>query len=299
MIFPLISVIIPMYNREKTIVRCLDSVCHQTYSNIEVIIIDDCSSDNSVQLVIDYPDDRIKLVKLEENSGAQFARNKGIEEAKGEWIAFHDSDDIWDKGKLEKQIGILNKNNFDKNIVVHSNCYCFDEGNNKEWIWNVPKTDGNCLKLLLQRPAPLFPTLLVSKERLVKDGLLDEDVPSYQEWDTSIMLSKNCIFFHIEEPLFTYIFHGGETISKNKSRELDGYFYIISKYKEEMTLNGFYEGHINYLIFRSLTFGLFDYAVKFISMKQDVGIRIILLNILVKYRINNKYLLKFFRKVVV
>src|SRR5574344_63545 len=118
-----ISIVIPMYNRSKTIIYCLDSVCTQTFKNIEIIVVDDFSTDNSVDLVSSYQDNRIKLIKLEKNSGAQIARNRGIIEAKGNWIAFNDSDDIWEKDKLEIQIKELEKTNFDKNTVVHSNCF--------------------------------------------------------------------------------------------------------------------------------------------------------------------------------
>lgn len=290
----LISVVIPMYNREETIVGCLDSICHQTYKNIEILVVDDLSSDRSIQLVLNYPDNR---VKLNQNSGAQVARNKGIEEAKGEWIAFNDSDDIWHVEKLEKQIRTLRENNFGKNIVIHSNCYCFDEKNNEKWVWNVPRTEGDCFKLLLERPAPLFPTLLVSKEALMRHGMLDENTPSYQEWDTSIKLSKDCTFVHINEPLFTYVFHKGATISKDKKRDLDGFLYIVNKYKKEMKEYGFYDSHINFLIFRSIEFHLFDYAKKILDMEHRKNMKFILLETLVKYKISNKYILKVMRKI--
>lgn len=295
---PLISVVIPMFNREKTIEECLNSICNQTYKNIEILVVDDCSSDNSKSIVNNYLDDRIKLIQLSLNSGAQVARNIGIIAAKGKWIAFNDSDDIWLEDKLEKQVEVLKENNFDANIVVHSNCYCIDQVQNKKWIWNVPRTEGYCFRILLERPAPLFPTLLISKEALIQHGLLDENVPSYQEWDTSITLSKNCTFIHISAPLFTYVFHKGETISKNKRRDLEGFLYIINKYKREMKEYGFYDSHIKFLILRSIEFHLFDYAEKILDLRYSKNIKFILLNILVKYKISNKYILKIVRKFI-
>lgn len=294
----LISVVIPMFNREKTIEECLNSICNQTYKNIEILVIDDCSSDNSKSIVNNYPDNRIKLIQLSQNSGAQVARNTGIVAAKGKWIAFNDSDDIWLEEKLEKQVKILKDNNFDKNLVLHSNCYCFDQEKNKKWIWSVPRTEGNCFELLLERPAPLFPTLLITKEALMRHGLLDEKVPSYQEWDTSINLSKDCTFIHMDEPLFTYVFHKGETISKNKRRDLDGFLYIINKYKSEMTQYGFYDNHVNSLILRSIEFRLFGYAENILDLKKNQDMTFILLNFLVKYKISNKYILKIMRKLI-
>lgn len=295
---PLISVVIPMYNRSKTIIDCLDSVCKQSYTNIEVLVVDDCSQDNSIQMVKDYFDNRVRLIQLAYNSGAQVARNRGICEATGNWIAFHDSDDIWDLKKLEKQYEILKENNFNENLVIHSNCYCYNVSTGAQEIWKVPKTENDCFSLLLKRPAPLFPSILTSKKVLIKIELLDEQVPSYQEWDTSIRLSKECRFIHIDAPLFTYIFHEGDSISKNKIRDIEGYWYIVDKYKKEMIEEGVYQGHITNLIFRSLDFYLFSFSRKFIDFKNKRGVRLLLLKALVKYKVKNKFLLKFIKRII-
>ena len=91
----LISVIIPLYNKEKTIVHTLSTVMSQTYKCFEVIVVNDGSSDDSVQLINDnFSDSRIRIIS-QENSGVSVARNKGVEEAKGDWIAFLDADDEW------------------------------------------------------------------------------------------------------------------------------------------------------------------------------------------------------------
>ena len=99
-----ISVIIPMYNSAKYIEECVQSVLNQTYKNIELIIVDDMSSDNSVEIVERFDDDRIKLIKLAKNVGAALVRNRGIDEATGECICFIDSDDYCIADMLDKQI---------------------------------------------------------------------------------------------------------------------------------------------------------------------------------------------------
>jgi len=214
-----ISVVIPAYNREKTIRYCLDSVLNQTYSSLEIIVVDDCSTYKTVQVIKSYSDPRISCIVLDKNSGAQAARNRGIKEAKGEWIAFQDSDDEWMLEKLEKQIKILKKENFNPWVVVHSNCLRYYPSNGEKKIWRLPEIAGdNVYPLLLENPCVLFPGLLVSKMALKKIGYLDENVPSYQEWDTSIRLAKYCKFFHIKEPLFIYYLHKDTTISKNKKK---------------------------------------------------------------------------------
>lgn len=261
-----ISIVIPMYNRSKTIIYCLDSVCTQTFKNIEIIVVDDFSTDNSVDLVSSYQDNRIKLIKLEKNSGAQVARNKGIIEAKGDWIAFNDSDDLWEKDKLEIQIKELEKTNFDKNTVIHSNCICLDLINHKTWEWKLPIIEGVSYKSLLEKSSPMFQALLTSKEALLEIGLLDENVPSYQEWDTSIRLAKKCKFIHIEKPLFTYVLHQGETISKNHKRDIEGYLHIINKFKNDLQKYNLFEKHINLLAKRAISFSLHKEAEDILKM---------------------------------
>ena len=110
----LVSIVTPLYNSEKYIEETILSVLDQTYNNWEMLIIDDCSTDNGPNIVKKYTeqDERIKYLKLEENSGAAVSRNKAIELAEGEYVAFLDSDDLWKKEKLEKQIKFMKENNY-------------------------------------------------------------------------------------------------------------------------------------------------------------------------------------------
>ena len=110
----LVSIITPVYNSEKLLADCMNSVLDQSYGNWEHILVDDCSSDDSEALVrlFQEKDPRIKYHRLETNSGAGIARNKAIEMAKGDYIAFLDSDDMWYPEKLEKQLSFMNTNNY-------------------------------------------------------------------------------------------------------------------------------------------------------------------------------------------
>ena len=104
----LVSIIMPSYNTAKYIGESIDSVINQTHENWELIIVDDCSTDNTDEIVKPYLEDsRIKYLKNEKNSGAAVSRNYALREAKGKWIAFLDSDDIWFPEKLEKQIDFM------------------------------------------------------------------------------------------------------------------------------------------------------------------------------------------------
>jgi teichuronic acid biosynthesis glycosyltransferase TuaG len=111
----LISIITPSYNSSKFIPDTLNSVLAQTYQNWEMIIVDDVSNDNSIEVIEEYlkKDSRIKLVQLKNNSGAAVARNTAINAAEGRFIAFLDSDDLWMPTKLEKQLNFMIKNNYD------------------------------------------------------------------------------------------------------------------------------------------------------------------------------------------
>lgn len=110
----LVSIITPVHNSEQFLECCIESVLTQTYENWEHILVDDCSSDNSKAIIESYQeqDPRIKYYGLQENSGAGMARNKGIEFAKGKYIAFLDSDDVWYPEKLEKQLHFMEQNNY-------------------------------------------------------------------------------------------------------------------------------------------------------------------------------------------
>jgi len=111
---PLVSIITPLYNSAEFVEDTLNSVLMQTSINWEMILVDDVSSDNSIEIIQSFinQDSRIKLIKLEANSGAAVARNVGIEAAQGRYIAFLDSDDLWAPDKLEKQLAFMGANNY-------------------------------------------------------------------------------------------------------------------------------------------------------------------------------------------
>lgn len=110
----LVSVIMPNYNCAKFIGESVNSVLAQTYKNWELVIVDDCSSDGSAEIFEEFAakDERIRLFKNEKKSGAAASRNRAIREAKGKWIAFLDSDDLWTCDKLEKQVAFMTENGY-------------------------------------------------------------------------------------------------------------------------------------------------------------------------------------------
>lgn len=147
----LVSIITPLYNSEKYIEETILSVLNQTYKKWEMLIIDDCSTDSGAEIVNKYIEDkRIKYHKLEVNSGAAICRNKGIELANGEFIAFLDSDDLWKKEKLEKQVNFMKKNNYSISFTEYEE---IDENSNKlNILIKSPKKPVTYRRYLLTNP---------------------------------------------------------------------------------------------------------------------------------------------------
>lgn len=108
----LVSIIMPSYNTGNFIAASIGAVLDQTYNNWELIIVDDCSTDNTDTVIAQFDDPRIHYLKNEKNSGAAVSRNRALREAKGRWIAFLDSDDLWHPQKLEKQIAFMEQNGY-------------------------------------------------------------------------------------------------------------------------------------------------------------------------------------------
>ena len=135
----LFSIITPSYNSAKFIKQCIKSVIAQTYTNWEMIIVDDCSQDNSKEkiAILSQNDARIKTIFLDENIGAAETRNVAIRKAKGKYIAFLDSDDLWELQKLEKQISFMSKNNIAFSYTTYQ--LISEDGSNDKNIINAPK----------------------------------------------------------------------------------------------------------------------------------------------------------------
>lgn len=232
---PLVSVVIPAYNRRSAIETSILSVLTQSVLDLEVIVVDDGSIDDTSEVVrnIGQFDARVQLVIHGSNQGAQAARNSGIRAALGEWIAFLDSDDMWLPNSLELRMAAAQSQNVH---VVHSAGFVLRfEGGERE-TFEVPALSGNVYSQLLREAGPVFPTLLVSARALQAIGGLDEAIVAYQEWDTAIRLAKGFEFAFVPEPTFVYDCRGTDTISKNLLRGAKGYEQILRKHLRDIAL---------------------------------------------------------------
>lgn len=131
----LVSIIMPSYNTAKYISESIKSVQAQTYSNWELLLVDDCSTDNTDEVVATFlSDSRIRYVKNKKNSGAAISRNRALREARGEWIAFLDSDDLWKPNKLEHQIRFMKENKYKFSCTAGDE---IDEGSKSLGVYNI------------------------------------------------------------------------------------------------------------------------------------------------------------------
>lgn len=198
----LISVIIPVYNSELYIKETLESIINQTYQNIEVIIIDDCSSDNSAKIVREYSknDSRIKYYINEINKGVSFSRNRGVNLALGEWIAFIDSDDRWVETKLEEQIKVANEMNGE--FIFTGSSFIDENGEKYPGIYNVPKYVN--YKELLKSNYLSCSSVLIKRKYLIKYPFGRDDIhEDYTCW-LKILRNEYITAFGVSKPLLIY-----------------------------------------------------------------------------------------------
>jgi glycosyltransferase involved in cell wall biosynthesis len=217
---PRVSIVLPVYNREKQIARSINSILEQSFDDFELIVIDDCSTDKTEHIVRAYTDNRLHYIKLKANVGGAKARNIGIGFARAELVAFQDSDDEWHSNKLEINIKIL-----DEFKCVSAIC---SRMSYEESIENIQELKNKNKAALLQiHHAQLMTKNIVGTPSLVvRRGFLHElrgfDVrmQRYQDWELALRLTKFGNLYFIEEALVTV--HNTEgSISKNeKARKM-------------------------------------------------------------------------------
>jgi teichuronic acid biosynthesis glycosyltransferase TuaG len=247
----LVSIITPMYNAQSYIVETINSVINQTYTNWEMIIIDNCSTDNSREIVENINDSRIKLIKLSYNSGGPARpRNIGIDNAKGEYIAFLDADDVWLPNKLEVQIKYM----VDENLDFSSTREIYIDEESK----SLPKTKKDFLLQFLTRKHDFNAILLhnfivnssvIGKKDIFKKFRFDEDkmliaIEDYYLWLELFM--NNYKYAYLQESLVKYKIILNSAVDRtNKLKNQIRRNYVFSKlcvkYQSSVLLKHFYK----------------------------------------------------------
>lgn len=220
----LVSVVIPAFNSEKYIAECIDSVLLQTYQNFEIIIIDDGSTDNTVDIVSGYKNDLIKLFH-QKNSGSAAARNHGVKQAAGIWIAFIDADDIWLPDKLQKQLEHCSNQDWShSDLFFHGDTYPRHTKATKL----TSKHSGFILKNLLVENSIGTSSVVIKKDVFQKLGGFNTDLRALQDWDLWLRVATKHQICYVDEPLVYYRIHSS-SVSRNVRKTLPYHLNLINR----------------------------------------------------------------------
>ena len=248
----LVSVIIPTYNRADTIERAINSVLAQSYNNIEIIIVDDASTDSTFRIIQTFKDSKIKYIRNEKNLGPAISRNRGVFVAKGEIIAFQDSDDEWLSNKLEIQIEKM------KNIPEFAMVYCPYLYFGKKTIRQVPdenipicELEGNIYSSLLKCNKIGTPTILVKKEIFEIVGGFDENMYAYEDWDFAIKVSRDYKIGYIPTALVN-AYYSDNGVNSNDYNLANGISVILKKNFNQVSDKNITKGLIQSILERSI-----------------------------------------------
>ena len=233
MIIPLVSVILPTHNRADVLGRAINSVLNQTEKNIELIVVDDASTDGTSLILNQFAniDFRIKLLRNEESLGGGGARNVGIAASTGEWIAFLDDDDTWMVNKLRLQ---LDKLSTDSSAVA---CSCSYESYSAFGIKKLVTTPNDISLQQLFRLNYLggASMCIASRSVLLSIGGFDTQIKSGQDWDLWVRLRQKGPIVVVSEPLIKYYNHNGMRISNNMKSQYLGARRFYFKHRDAMS----------------------------------------------------------------
>ena len=243
-----VSVIMASFNREHCIGRAIESIINQTFENWELIVVDDCSSDNTEEVVEAYTasDERIIYLKLEKNLGCSGARNEGMKICTGEYITFLDSDDEYDPTKIEKQIKVFQESTDPKLGIV--SCGAIDHRDGIEYNRRMPIRRNDYYRSLLAKrkrigvgsPFMMIPSSIIKGE----NKYFDPEMPAAIDWDIAVRICRDYTLDFVPEHLVLYHHHSGERMynpdSAVKSLKLQ-----YSKYKDWLIADP--EAHLSFV----------------------------------------------------
>jgi glycosyltransferase involved in cell wall biosynthesis len=227
---PTVSVVIPSFNRGHCIQACIGSVLAQTFRDMEVIVVDDASRDDTAAQVSAIGDPRIRYLRHESNKGGAAARNTGIQAARAGYVAFLDSDDAWSPDKLEKQLRHL-----DAKGPAYGFSYTWFIGRDPQGreVWRMDKSiDGLAVvDLLVENCVGTFSSIVARRDALLAVGGLDEKMRSCQDWDLFVRLNALTRVCCLEEYLVSYLQNSGDKhrISANPTSIVMGHRRMLQK----------------------------------------------------------------------
>lgn len=240
-----VDIIMAVYNCEKYIKEAIISVKKQSYTNWNLIIIDDKSTDKTLDIIKDTiieVKQKVKIIKLKEHKGVAKARNIGIEESKSQYIAFLDADDIWDKEKLKKQIQFMKTNSYNFTYTR----FCYKKEKREKIVGIFPKSLN--YKQALKNTFILTSTVMINTKEINKELIKMPDVKSEDTATWWQILKNNNIAYGINEELAKYRIHN-KSLSFNKFKSLKRTWQLYRKQEKINIIKSTYY-FINY-IFRA------------------------------------------------
>lgn len=261
----MVSVIIPTYNRGYCLHKAVTSVLEQTYKDLEVIIIDDGSTDETPSVISSFKDSRVSFIRLDDNKGVSYARNIGMKMSKGEFIAFQDSDDYWHPEKLEEQMVCMKNNNADfcytyiRHMLPNNESVLVPDENEP-----LEQKNGHIYGRLLVENMIGAPTLLMKRECFCEIGGFDEKMPALEDWDYVLRLSKKYLACFVPKPLFDATY-SEKSISRNIVHRIMATCMIIGRYKQDMINYNVFDYHVNQIVAESQEIGMEEDIVNFLK----------------------------------
>lgn len=209
----LFSVIINCYNSEEFLNECIDSVLNQSHPNLEIVIINNKSTDNTKNIIHSYSDKRIKYFETPKFMPLGKARNFGLNKVNGEFIGFLDSDDYWESDKLKDSINLFDKNN---GVVYSDVTYFYNNGSFKLYDKRRPHK-GNCFEKLLIDYSLCLSSILISKEIIDKYSIeFNETYEVCEDYDFFIRLAAKTQLNFVNKPHVNYRIHNNNLTSKKR-----------------------------------------------------------------------------------
>jgi glycosyltransferase involved in cell wall biosynthesis len=233
---PLVTVVIPTANRAKLLARAVQSVLDQSYRNVEVIVIDDASTDETEQVACGFGS-AVAYIRQREKRGGSAARNVGIAEASGEFVAFLDDDDEWLPQKLAMQVAAAQQIVDGCTPVVYTGEAWIDTGGKTVRVVRPQKHGWLLRDLLYGNYIGSTSTVLASKKALDEANGFDDRLPSCQDWDLWVRLAERNPFHVLPEPLVRRSVHG-ERIDSNLTAQLRGREQFLQKIQPHLAQQG-------------------------------------------------------------
>lgn len=208
----LVSIIVPVYNAERFLEDTIKTVENQSYENWELLLVNDCSKDNSKEIAKKYLSKKIKWIDMDKNSGAALTRNKGIEESSGEFLCFLDADDLWDEDKLKKQIEFMRNNKCEFSFTG----YEFADENGKSIGKKVFVPEKINYKQALKNTTIWTSTVMLDMTKLTKEDVYMPNVRRGQDTATWWKILKKIDYAYGLNENLSYYRRTDESLSANK-----------------------------------------------------------------------------------